>query len=148
METLRRIAKMKGNNSAIDKEATLVKLLFDAKEDETKYIVRFVQGNLKIGAAEATMQLALNEAFLVHNYINEETTKMRGKWSSMIPDYEKKLEQYTNVIKQAICEYPNYDALIQGLIRVGKDIDKLLEICKITPGIAVSCLILIARCPC
>jgi len=137
METLRRIAKMKGNNSAIDKEATLVKLLFDAKEDETKYIVRFVQGNLKIGAAEATMQLALNEAFLVHNYINEETTKMRGKWSSMIPDYEKKLEQYTNVIKQAICEYPNYDALIQGLIRVGKDIDKLLEICKITPGVPV-----------
>jgi len=37
-------------------------------------------------------------------------------------------------VKRAICEFPNYDILIDALTKVGKDIEKLQELCKITPG--------------
>ena len=40
-------------------------LLLDSKGEETKYIIRIVQQNLKIGAAESTMQSALAKAFLM-----------------------------------------------------------------------------------
>ena len=92
METYRAIAKMKGNNSNIDRENTIVKLLQDAKEEEIKYIVRFIQGNLKIGAAEATMQMALVQAFLIHNYVDENKVTLKGKnFTSIIPDFDKKV---------------------------------------------------------
>lgn len=42
-----------------------MKLILDSKGEEAKYIIRIVQGNLKIGAAEASMQSALAKAFLM-----------------------------------------------------------------------------------
>jgi ATP-dependent DNA ligase len=83
---------MKGNNSNIEREQAIIKLLQDAKEEEIKYIVRFIQGNLKIGAAEATMQQALVQAFLVNNYIDENKVTLKGKnFASIIPDFENKV---------------------------------------------------------
>jgi len=86
------MARLKGNNSNNERENLLVKLLFDAKENEAKYIVRFVQKNLKIGAAEATMQAALVRAFLVSTYVDETNPKAKHKnWTSVIPDYVGKV---------------------------------------------------------
>lgn len=55
-----------------------MKLFFDAKPDEVKYIVRWIQKNLKIGCAELTFQSALSRALLMStvdgkhvNYRNE-----------------------------------------------------------------------------
>ncbi len=55
VETYRAISRMKGSNSNTEREGALMSLIKEAREEEVKYIVRFVQGNLKIGAAEATM---------------------------------------------------------------------------------------------
>lgn len=60
-----KIAKTKGQNSQGEKEAILLELLRAAKGEEPKYIVRFIQKNLKIGAAELTMQSALARAFVL-----------------------------------------------------------------------------------
>jgi len=91
--------RLKGNNSNGERESLLLKMLFDAKGEEPKYIVRFVQKNLKIGAAEATMQTALVRAFLVSNYSNEETDKPRKRpWSQIIPDYAAKVRRHINEI--------------------------------------------------
>jgi DNA ligase-1 len=48
----RKIAQTSGNNSAGTKESIIVKLLQDASNAEAKYIIRFLQKTLKIGAAE------------------------------------------------------------------------------------------------
>lgn len=138
METFRKMAHLRGNNANNERENLLTKLLFDAKENEPKYIVRFVQHNLKIGAAEATMQAALFRAFLIKSHHDEVEGKKKTKpWSAIIPDYANKLLKYEEAVKTAICEYPNYDMLIKGLTTVGQDIDKLKEICHIRPGIPV-----------
>lgn len=52
-----------GTGSAIEKERILSNILRQAKPVEAKYIVRFIEKNLKIGAAEKTMQSALARAF-------------------------------------------------------------------------------------
>lgn len=95
MESFKKMAHFRGNNANTERENTLVKLLFDSKDNEPKYIVRFVQKNLKIGAAEATMQAALVRAFLYKNYYDESVQKPRTKsWSNIIPDYSNTVIAY------------------------------------------------------
>jgi DNA ligase 1 len=47
------------------------------------------------------------------------------------------VELYEHVIKQAICEYPDYDTLIKGLLKVGRNVEDILIECKITTGVPV-----------
>lgn len=93
MEAFRKMPRLKGANSNLERESTLLKLLFECKDNEPKYIVRFVQKNLKIGAAEATMQSALVRAFLIKNYYDESNNqKQRPKnWNNVIPNYTTKV---------------------------------------------------------
>ena len=60
--SLHKIASTKGNNSNTEKESILMNLLLQATGEEIKFIVRWVEGNLKIAAAEKTMQKALISA--------------------------------------------------------------------------------------
>jgi len=55
-ETFKKIALISGNKTEVEKEGLLVKMLKDSIDTESQYLVRYVQGNLKIGAAEASMQ--------------------------------------------------------------------------------------------
>jgi DNA ligase-1 len=47
--------KVEGTGSSLEKERILTSILRQAKPLEAKYIVRFLEKNLKIGAAEKTM---------------------------------------------------------------------------------------------
>ena len=53
------ISKTKGNNSIGLKQKILENLLIESKDEETKFLIRWVEGNLNISAAEKTMQKAL-----------------------------------------------------------------------------------------
>jgi DNA ligase 1 len=57
-----KISKTKGNNSISEKQAILENLLLESSKEETKFIIRWVEGNLNISAAEKTMQKALINA--------------------------------------------------------------------------------------
>lgn len=54
-------------------------MLREAKPIEAKYIVRFIEKNLKIGAAEKTMQAALARAFVIYH-----DNKISGDFESVI----------------------------------------------------------------
>jgi ATP-dependent DNA ligase len=54
-----KISKTKGNNSQLEKENILNNLLIESCNEEIKFIIRWVEGNLKISAGEKTMQKAL-----------------------------------------------------------------------------------------
>ena len=62
------IANAKGLNSNSDREGNIMKLIFESKPDETKYIIRFIEKNLKIGCAEKTMQAGLSKALFDYAY--------------------------------------------------------------------------------
>ena len=91
METFRKISNIKGQNSAGEKESLIMKLLFDSKGEEGKYIIRWIQKNLKIGAAEASMQSALVRCFIIKNNVNEKDQKANCSLSS-ISDIDKKVQ--------------------------------------------------------
>ena len=86
------ISEIKGNNSATEKENKIMELLRESKNDETKFIVRWIEGNLKINAGEKTMQQALIES-LFSIYFKNGT--------------EEDLKIYEAHIKRAISEFPN-----------------------------------------
>lgn len=96
-DTFCRIASCKGNSADQERESLLMKLLFDAKPEETKYLIRWINKNLKIGVAEATMQASLARAFCSLNAYKDE-------------------EKVEYIIKRCVCEYPNYDTILQGLL--------------------------------
>ena len=62
-ETFTAIAKRSGSASVADKTNSIMKLIMDSKPNETKFIIRWLEGNLKIGAAEKTVVSALARAF-------------------------------------------------------------------------------------
>jgi len=68
------------------------------------------------------MQSALIRALFEHNYSYNEQT-------------ESNFEQYEAAVMKAMAEYPNEAAIIRELIRIGSDIGRLEETCKITPGV-------------
>ena len=57
--TFIKISKTKGNNSQSEKENLLINLLLESSNEEAKFIIRWIEGNLKISAGEKTMQKAL-----------------------------------------------------------------------------------------
>ena len=44
-------------------------------------------------------------------------------------EFDKKLEKFETTIKRAICEFPDQEVMVNCLMKVGHDIDKLLELC-------------------
>lgn len=102
-----------------------MKLLSEAEESEVVYLVRFVQGNLKIGAAEASMQSSLVKALFDCRFGG---AKMREEV------YQEKLDCFEKKVKQAYCEYPDYQKMVGCLLEMGS-IEEFKEEMKITVGV-------------
>jgi len=62
-DTFMTIAMRSGGDSVTDKTNSIQKLMMDSKPLEVKYIIRWLEGNLSIGAAEKTIVSALARAF-------------------------------------------------------------------------------------
>ncbi|TYZ57313.1 hypothetical protein PybrP1_008027, partial [[Pythium] brassicae (nom. inval.)] len=140
-----KIAKMTGNNSQQQKcsiiKSLLVKCEKDRKSDAgsgtaaegAKYIIRGLQGKLRIGLAEKSILIGLTYAFMLE--------KDAG-------DKEKQQAALAHV-KKAFAECPSYNALVAAfqeaqavsptrpLLR-GKDFATVAERCVLTPGTPVS----------
>ncbi len=99
---LQRLANIKGNQSEQDKQSIMLNLMFRCKGQEVQYLVRWIQGNLKIGFGEASMQSALAKTFYDHYTLKGSRTK-------------EGLEIYEGGLKRAICEYPHQGHVIQQL---------------------------------
>ena len=93
------MASIKGSDSSNEKERIIQGLLRQAAPEEAKFVIRFIEKNLKIGAAEKTMQSALSKAF--HQFLG---SKAFG------------VQELESAINRALCEFPNYEMLVKTLI--------------------------------
>lgn len=141
-----KIAKMTGNNSQAQKCSIIKSLLVKCEKDRknssspssaaaegAKYIIRGLQGKLRIGLAEKSILIGLTYAFMLEKDQN---------------DKDKQQEALAS-IKKAFAECPSYNALVDAfqqvqqetstspLLRV-KDFAKVAERCVLTPGTPVS----------
>lgn len=89
---------------------------------EAKYLVRFLEGKLRLGLAEKSVLVSLAQAMICH-----ESDKM-GKVPST-----SEMEQAEATLKTVYSELPSYDVIIPAMLEHG--ILKLRENCKLRPGV-------------
>lgn len=133
------IAKMEGHGSQDQKVRAINKLMASADvsaaskavdiakdkggPSEAKFLVRFLEGKLRLGLAEKTVIVALAQAVVTH-----ETAKKGNK----IPSAEQ-LSKGEAALKEVYSELPSYEVIIPAMLEHG--ISNLHESCKLQPGV-------------
>ncbi|KAI0639440.1 ATP-dependent DNA ligase [Trametes polyzona] len=125
-KNLKEIALSSGHASQNKKVSIITKLLASCQGQEAKYIVRSLEGKLRIGNAERTVLVALAHAAVL---AEQEASNKRASKEKLAA----RLEEAAGILKQVYSELPNYDLVIPALLDVG--IDRLIEVCKLTPGV-------------
>ncbi|KAI2715245.1 hypothetical protein CBS147332_4899 [Penicillium roqueforti] len=143
-EGLLGIAKVQGHGSQDKKISGIKKLLSAADADtagkggkgvditkdkggpsEAKFIVRFLEGKLRLGLAEKTVLVAVSRAVQIHE---AEST------GNKIPSTEQ-MAAGENIFKTVYSELPAYEVIIPAVLEHG--LFKLPEVCKLSPGIPI-----------
>ncbi|PFH58202.1 hypothetical protein XA68_14022 [Ophiocordyceps unilateralis] len=89
---------------------------------EAKFIVRFLEGKLRLGLAERTVLVSLAQAVVCHE------AEQKGGVPSTT-----ELEKGELMLKTVYSELPSYDVIVPALLKHG--IDKLRDECKLRPGV-------------
>lgn len=137
-EGLLTIAKMEGHGSQDQKVKAINKLLasadvsatdkkIDINKDkggpsEAKFIVRFLEGKLRLGLAEKTVIIALSQAVVTHEQAQ------KGK-----PVSTEQLTKGEAALKQVYSELPSYEVIIPAMLEHG--IMNVHDSCKLQPGV-------------
>lgn len=131
---LKQIAAISGGSSMGQKVNLVKSLLVACKSSEARYLIRSLGGKLRIGLAEQSVLTALANAATLTPPGQDFPPEIVNLGKGMSSDTLKStLDEKALIVKTTYCELPNYDVLIENLLKHG--IDKLPEHCKITPGI-------------
>ncbi|KKA25269.1 DNA ligase (ATP) [Rasamsonia emersonii CBS 393.64] len=91
---------------------------------EAKFIVRFLEGKLRLGLAEKTVLVALAQAMVTHE------AALKGREPSA-----EELAEGEAILKTVFSELPSYEVIIPAMLEHG--IFKLREVCKLQPGVPI-----------
>lgn len=119
-DNLTRIARATGRELQLRKTAIIGRMLTacDAKSADAKFLVRLLEGKLRIGLAEKTVLIALGQAFVLYEL------------QAVTPERVAAAEE---IIREAFLTTPNYQLLIEAAFAHG--VFNLLQHCHLTPGI-------------
>ncbi|KAF9352127.1 hypothetical protein BGX26_010001 [Mortierella sp. AD094] len=123
-KTLKDIASLSGNSSQKQKVDKIKLLLVSCRNKEAKYLMRSLEGKLRIGLAERTVVVALAQAIVLSRPDIKKLSKEK---------LQVELEEAASVVKSVYSELPCYDLIVPALLK--SDIKGLKEACKLTPGI-------------
>ena len=133
------IAKMEGHGSQDQKVRAINKLMASADTSsatktvditkdkggpsEAKFLVRFLEGKLRLGLAEKTVIVALAQAVVTHELSKE---------SKKVPSTDQ-LTKAEAALKEVYSELPSYEVIIPAMLEHG--IFNLHDSCKLQPGV-------------
>jgi len=156
LKVFKEIANTSGSQSQKWKVDKIKFLLVRAKDFEPKYIIRGLQGKLRIGLASTTVLASLAHAIVLTKpkgveSLGEERLKeicaLDGT-EEAYPDFARKLctqqtlpldvqlETASHIVKKAYMEVPSYDSLLDALLNV--PLQEVHKSCTLTPGIPVA----------
>lgn len=121
-QSLLKIATSKGSGSQETKQRIVEKLLQDTRgAEESRYIVRTLVQNLRIGAVKTTMLIALARAFL---YSKPESAEYAIRSRDELAQLKKDelAEIYNNaeeLVKASYARHPDYNDLVPCLLEAG-----------------------------
>ncbi|CAG9463109.1 unnamed protein product [Pedinophyceae sp. YPF-701] len=122
------IALISGQGSQKRKEAAINKLLAASEGAEAGYIMRSLQGKLRIGLAEQTVLVALAHAATMHHL------EAGGKKLS-VEELAERLVAAEEQVKRSYSDCPSYDVLVPALLEGG--VECLAEKVAFTPGMPI-----------
>lgn len=124
-QNLTTIAKSTGKDSQLRKIAIINRMLTacDGKTSEAKFLIRSLEGKLRIGLAEKSVLVGIAEGFVKYEHGKENKKQIN-------PD---KFVLAADITKEAFSRIPNYLVIISKASEFG--IFNLLEHCQLTPGI-------------
>ncbi|WAQ83893.1 hypothetical protein PtA15_4A342 [Puccinia triticina] len=128
-QDLKTIATTSGHSSQAKKVGIITKLLASCQGEEAKFVIRSLEGKLRIGLAERTVLVALANA-AVRTGVGH---KSNSKRKSSSEELAKEIVEGTEIVKAVFSEIPSYDLVIPALLQGG--IRGLRENCKLTPGV-------------
>ena len=120
------IAMTSGQSSVERKKKIIKRLLTSSKKTEATYVVRALQGKLRIGSSELTVLPALSKAIMW------EKGEVDASSKEAIAESE---ERGHIILKQAYFEYPNLEVIVPALLEHG--VLGIAEHCKFTVGVPV-----------
>ncbi|GAA5993417.1 hypothetical protein JCM11641_005977 [Rhodosporidiobolus odoratus] len=123
---LEKVAKSSGKDSQTRKVNLIKGLLAKCEGEETKFLIRSLEGKLRIGLAEKTVLTSLAHAAVTAE--SHAGGKKRSRDS-----FARSLEEGTEVVKAVFSEIPSYDLVVPALLEKG--VAGLKEACSLTPGI-------------
>ncbi|EGG20126.1 DNA ligase I [Cavenderia fasciculata] len=133
------IADMTGNSSQNKKKDLITKLLVSCKESEALYIIRSLQGKLRIGLAERSVLIALTRAMVISPpalIASEPNGKLDTRKGKTTEEFASVIDAAVAKVTRAYSQLPNYDLLVPRLI-VADGVDTILETCRLMAGIPV-----------
>ncbi|KAM7191388.1 DNA ligase 1 [Naviculisporaceae sp. PSN 640] len=131
------IATMTGNGAQTRKVGEIKKLLSAADANSTgkvditkdkcgpseaKFLVRFLEGKLRLGLAEKTVLVSLAQAMIAHEAAQK----------GAVPSTSD-IEKAEQILKTVYSELPSYDVIIPAMLQHG--IMNLRDHCKLRPGV-------------
>lgn len=131
-DSLLKIATSKGQGAAKQKQAIVEKLLVAAKGEESRYLVRTLSLNLRVGAVRTSILTALARALVftsplilgspVHDdspyHGTSQSQSHREKFSDPSREEFTKAEA---LVKRVFVQHPNYEHIVVGLFNGGLD---------------------------
>ena len=134
LKTLKEIATISGDKAMARKKDKIKNMLVASQEKEAQYIVRSLQGKMRIGLAEQTALVALAHAFVLQSPpaadgSPQEAPVLKGE------ALDARLAKAEEIIKQCFSEMPNYEVIIPALLAHG--IDELPKHAALTAGVPV-----------
>lgn len=121
-QSLTKIAMSKGSGSQENKQRIVEKLLQDTRgAEESRYIVRTLVQNLRIGAVKTTMLIALARAFLLSKpegagFVVYSQGYLTGLSKDELTDTYGNAEE---LVKASYARHPSYNDLVPCLLEIG-----------------------------
>lgn len=132
--TLKEIAHMTGQASVNKKINKIQSLYVACRHSEARYLIRSLEGKLRIGLAEQSVLQALALATATTPPAQSSGDQVLDASRGVASDvFKMRVDEHSLLIKTTYCECPNYDAIVPVLLQHG--VAALPEHCRLTPGV-------------
>ncbi|KAM3955817.1 DNA ligase 1 [Aphomia sociella] len=129
---LRDVAGMSGQASVNKKIAKIQSLFVACRDCEAKYLIRSLEGKLRIGLAEQSVLQALGLATATTPPDPEGVTVLDASKGLTPEEFKSRVDSYALTVKTTYCECPDYGRVVPALLRHG--VPALPRHCRLRPG--------------
>ena len=141
-DSLLKVANSKGQGAAKQKQAIVEKLLVAAKGEESRYLVRTLSLNLRVGAVRTSILTALARALVLTSphilgrpddnspyhgtsqsisLVQSPPSKREKGFDPTCDELREKFNKAEALVKRVFVQHPNYEHIVAGLFNGGLD---------------------------